>query len=182
MVVKHSILDVVWVPNRGWQFLPPCPGCALADRVLLAFITDLGLPQLSPRTPGPSPQSRTLHRVSLSQILFVLVEFHEVLVIPFLQSESLWVAALPLTILALPLICCHPQTWWKGTVPPPPGIPTDIKQVRSQDRSLQYSTSYWPPERVQPFNCWPLSPIIQFSTHVVVHLSSPQCVYLETRQ
>lgn len=58
-------------------------------RVLLAFITGWGSPQLSPRTPGPSLQNRTLHGVSLSQILFVLLEFHEVLVIPFLQPESL---------------------------------------------------------------------------------------------
>lgn len=98
----------------------------------------------------------------------------------FSLSPSEW-QLLPLTILALLLICCHPQTWWKGTVSPPLGIPTDIKQVRSQDRSLHHSTTYWPPERVQSFKGRPLSPIIQFFTHVV-HLFSPQCVNKNIRQ
>lgn len=71
--------------------LPPSPGCVPTDTVQDAVSLHhwLGLTQLSPRTPRPSPQSRTLHGVSLSQILFVLVEFHEVLVISFLQPESL---------------------------------------------------------------------------------------------
>ena len=62
-------------------------------RVLLAFIAGLGLPSCPP---GPqallrraAPHRSTLEGVSLSQLPFVLVEFHEVLVIPFLQPESL---------------------------------------------------------------------------------------------
>lgn len=152
------------------------PGCAPADTVQSAVsLNHLGLPQALLCRAVPCPEL-VCPRYCLSWLNFMrFLSYHSF-------SLSPWVAALPLTILALPLICCHPQTWWKGILSPPLGIPADVKQVMSQERSIQYSTSYWPPERVQPFNCWPLSPVIQFFTHVVVHLSSPQCVNLDTRE
>lgn len=131
----------------------PSLGCAPADTVQGAVsLNHLGLPQALLCRAVPCPEL-VCPRYCLSWLNFMrFLSYHSF-------SLSPWVAALPLTILALPLICCHPQTWWKGILSPPLGIPADIKQVMSQERSIQYSTSYWPPERVQPFNpgLWVLS-------------------------
>lgn len=104
--LQHSGTTMQWWKSTVFQMWSECQvedgNCfshllaillVTQPRVLLDFIAGLGLPGCSP---GPqallcraAPHPSTLQCVSLSQIPFVLVEFHEVLVIPFLQPESL---------------------------------------------------------------------------------------------
>lgn len=88
------------------------------------------------------PKCRTLHSFLLNFTRFFLAHFSNL-------SRSLWMAAVPLSLLQQQVLRCLQVT------------DKDIKQDTSQNRLLQYSTCYRSSGGAWPIKHCSLSPIIQ---------------------
>lgn len=187
--------------NAEWRGIVTPLSLLLSSRTSLAFFADTPCCCLM-STRLPKSFSTELLPHCSACIVAQGSSPHQVQDLAFVPVEFCKVSTVRLNFVRFPTRCADPTGWqfcpWAYRLVPQLGVACklekqavhdllqvtdkDVKQGRSQDRPLRYSTYYWLPgkARITNYYIWAWSPN-QFFTYLVVHSSKQWYLTLDIR-